>query len=74
MINIIARIYKDESTTIKMGDRQEEIKINTGIKQGCTASTVLFKIITFEIMKDLEETIYFLLMIVSLWQKQKKQP
>ena len=40
---------------MKMGDREEKMKVTTGIKQGCTATIVLFKLITFEIMRKLDE-------------------
>merc|ERR1711874_387796 len=55
IIDIVAKIYTNDETIIKMGDREETIKIGSGIKQGCTASTVFFKLITYEIMKELEE-------------------
>ena len=55
IIDMIANIYTNDVTEIKMGDREEKIEINSGIKQGCTASTVFFKMITYEIMKKLEE-------------------
>ena len=48
---MIANIYTNDVTEIKMGDREEKIEINSGIKQGCTASTVFFKMITYEIIK-----------------------
>ena len=54
IIDIVAKIYTNDETIIKMGDREEKIKIGSGIKQGCTASTVFFKLITYEIMKELE--------------------
>ena len=38
-----------------MGEIEEEMEINSGIKQGCTASTTLFKIITYKIMNSVEE-------------------
>ena len=37
-----------------MGDREGRINVTSGVRQGCTASTVLFKIITYEIIKELE--------------------
>ena len=55
IIDIVAKIYTNDETIIKMGDREEKIKIGSGIKQGCTASTVFFKLITYEIMKELEK-------------------
>ena len=55
IIDMIANIYTNDETEIKMGDREEKIEINSGIKQGCTASTVFFKMITYEIIKKIEE-------------------
>ena len=55
IINIIARIYNKDETMVSMGEKEERMKVTSGIKQGCTASTVLFKIITFEIIKKLDE-------------------
>ena len=37
-----------------MGGREEWIEINSGIKQGCTASTAFFKMVTYEIIKKME--------------------
>ena len=55
VINLITKLYDGDETIIEIGGREEKVRISTGIKQGCTASAVLFKIITFEIMKKLEE-------------------
>ena len=51
----MAKIYKNDETIIEMGERKETIKIGSRIKQGYTASTPFFKLITYEIMKELEE-------------------
>ena len=42
-------------TSIKMAGREEVIEIGSGIRQGCTASMELFKLVTFIIMRKLEE-------------------
>ena len=42
IINLIAKIYSNDSTTVTLGEIEEEMDINSGIKQGCTASTTLF--------------------------------
>ena len=55
IINLIAKIYSNDSTVVTLGDLEEEMEINSGIKQGCTASTTLFKIITYKIMSSIEE-------------------
>ena len=54
IINLIAKIYSNDSTTVTLGEIEEEMDINSGIKQGCTASTTLFKIVTFKIMSSIE--------------------
>ena len=35
-------------------DLENELDITSGIKQGCTRSTTIFKLITYKIMKKLE--------------------
>ena len=54
LIDIIAKVYSGDRTTIRMGGKEVEIRITSGIKQGCTASTVFFKLITFLIIEHLE--------------------
>ena len=44
IIDIVAKIYTNDETIIKMGGREETIKIGSGIKQGCTVSTVFVKL------------------------------
>ena len=55
VIDIIAKVYTGDKTIVRMGERVEEIKVAAGIRQGCTASTVFFKLVTYEIMRELEE-------------------
>ena len=55
VINLITKLYDGDETMIKVGGREERVKISTGIKEGCTASAVLFKIITYKIMKKIED-------------------
>ena len=54
IIDIVAKIYQDDFTNIVVGDHEERIEITSGIRQGCTGSTTLFKLITYEIIKELE--------------------
>ena len=54
IIDIVANVYQDDFTKIMIGDQEEKIKITSGIKQGCTGSTALFKLITYEIIKEIE--------------------
>ena len=56
LIDIIVSIYSDDVTKIKLGDdKYVEIEIENGIRQGCTASTVLFKLITYKIIEEMEK-------------------
>ena len=55
VIDLIAKLYLNDTTTICMAGREEEISISSGIRQGCTASTELFKLVTYEIMRRLED-------------------
>ena len=42
IIDLVAKIYSNEKTTIHLGEIEKEMEINVGIKQGCTASTTFF--------------------------------
>ena len=55
MIDLVAKVYENDSTWIEMAGIIEEIKISSGIRQGCTASTIFFKLVTYEIIRRLEE-------------------
>ena len=55
VIDLVAKIYESDSTSIKMAGREEEISISSGIRQGCTGSTAFFKLVTYEIIKKLQE-------------------
>ena len=55
VIEFIADIYIEDKTRIKLGkEKYIEMNIQNGIRQGCTASTVLFKLITYKIFEELE--------------------
>ncbi|CAL4241708.1 unnamed protein product [Meganyctiphanes norvegica] len=55
VIDLIYKIYRKDTTLIKFMDEEEEIEITSGIRQGCTLSTELFKLVTYEIMEKLDE-------------------
>ena len=55
IINLIAKIYTNDTTSINMMGEERNIEISSGIRQGCTVSTELFKLVTYEIIKKLEE-------------------
>ena len=47
IIDFTVRIYREDNTKIQLEKNKEiEIEVTSGIRQGCTASTVLFKLIT----------------------------
>ena len=56
IISAIANIYTEDKTNLLLnGERQTEISISSGIKQGCNGSTVLFLLITYAIIQKLQE-------------------
>ena len=57
LIDIISNLYNNDQTIMNKNQQTEiEINVTCGIKQGCTASTTLFKLITYEIIKNLENS------------------
>ena len=58
IINIIAELYKDDRVILQVGGEKikKEVKPTSGIRQGCTLSATLFKLITYRIIKDMETT------------------
>ena len=56
IMDTIANIYRGDKTNIDLGEGlEQEMEITSGIRQGCTGSTSLFKLITLVIMKKIEE-------------------
>lgn len=57
IISSVVSIYSDDYTRIKLnGEIEENINVTSGIRQGCTGSTTLFKLITYLIAKELMTT------------------
>ena len=57
VISSVVAIYGEDSTIIKLNnDNEQSIDITSGIRQGCTGSTTLFKLVTYEIAKELMST------------------
>ena len=54
IINLLVQLYNEDKTTIVTGEEKLDMEVWNGIRQGCTASTTIFKLITFEIIKRLE--------------------
>ena len=57
IIDFIVRIYREGSTKMRLEENKEiEIEVTSGIRQGCTASSVLFKLITYKIIEKMRKT------------------
>ena len=54
IIDLVARIYIGDEVVIRWRDREERIRVMSGIRQGCIASTVFFELITYIIIEELE--------------------
>ena len=48
-------MYEGDRTTIKLGRMRSNIEVTSGIRQGCCISTLLFKLITFTIIEELNK-------------------
>ena len=55
IIDIIVRMYNEDSTVIQLGNMKEKVKVTGGIRQGCCISTLLFKMVTFKIIEELRK-------------------
>ncbi len=57
IIDCIQKIYTGDKTIITLNEGSKaEIEITNGIRQGCTGSTTLYKIVTYMILDELENT------------------
>ena len=48
-------MYENDKTTIQLGKLKETIEITCGIRQWCSISTLLFKMVTFTIIEELRK-------------------
>ena len=47
----------EDSIKIQLEKNEEiEIEVTSGIRQGCTASTALFKLITYKVIEEMRKT------------------
>ena len=53
IIDTIAKIYQNDFSEIQIGELKKNINITSGRRQGCTGSTMLFKLITYMIISEL---------------------
>ena len=49
IINLIVQMYEGDRTIIQLGRMRETIEVTGGIRQGCSISTLLFKMVTYKI-------------------------
>merc|ERR1711874_813617 len=54
-MDIIVQMYENDRTTIHLGKMKRTIEVTCGIRQGCSISTLLFKMVTFTIIEKLRE-------------------
>ena len=54
IIEMIVQLYTADKTTITLGGMKETIDVTCGIRQGCSISTLLFKMVTFCIIEDVQ--------------------
>merc|ERR1711895_307617 len=55
IIDLIVQMYKDDHTIVKLGNMVEKVEVTGGIRQGCSISTLLFKLITFKVIGNLRK-------------------
>merc|ERR1712055_303085 len=55
IINIIVQMYEGDKTTVSLGKMEETVDVTGGIRQGCSISTLLFKMVTFTMIERLRE-------------------
>ena len=48
-------MYEGDKTTIQLGKMKETVEVTGGIRQGCSISTLLFKMVTFTIIENLRK-------------------
>ena len=53
IINLIVQMYEGDRTIIQLGRMKECIEVTGSIRQGCSISTLLFKMVTFTMIDDL---------------------
>ena len=54
-IDLIVQMYEKDEKTLNLGKMKETIEVTCGIRQGCSISTLLFKMVTFCIIEDIQK-------------------
>ena len=56
VIDAIAEIYNGDETVVELNESvKQTIEVTSGIRQGCTGSTTLFKLVTYIITEEIEK-------------------
>ena len=55
IIDLIVQMYRKDYTIVKLGKMEAKTEVTGGIRQGCSISTLLFKLITFKVIEDLRK-------------------
>merc|ERR1711874_121240 len=55
IIDLIVQLYAKYETTLNLGKMKETIEVTCVIRQGCSISTLLFKMVTYCIIEELLE-------------------
>ena len=56
IIDTIVQIYSNDSTVMNLRDNLKiKFNITSGIRQGCTLSSTIFKMVTYKIMDSIEK-------------------
>lgn len=57
IINKVTKIYTEDKTYVSYGiEKEVETDVTRGIRQGCTDSTTLYKLVTYTIIQQMEES------------------
>ena len=53
IVDLIKKGYVGDRTRVEVGDSKVLVEMNSGIRQGCTASALIFKMVTYKIIEEL---------------------
>ena len=57
IIDLIAQVYTEDKTYLQLNEEVgSEMTVTSGIRQGCTGSTTIFKLITYILIEQLNKT------------------
>ena len=60
VLEVFREVYSIDKTRVELGEYDHvhvEVQVESGIRQGCTASTLLFKLITYKMIEALRRRI-----------------